>query len=102
MRLVLAGESCVGAEIVVPGRSGFSVLETAPTPSLTNTIASFFPIAAAAASAMSAFVRENAKRKLAGTHGAATAGTAGVVPALAAGGVDTQLVALFTVSWIAW
>jgi hypothetical protein len=57
IRFVLAADSCVGAEMVVPGIAGFGVVEVAPTPSFTNTIASFLPTAAAAASAMSPFVR---------------------------------------------
>ena len=102
IRFSLAGDSSVGAEIVVPGSAGFGVLEVAPVPSLTNTSASFLPFAAAAASAMSPLIREYAKRKLAGTHGAGTAATAGFAPAAAAAGVETQLVALLTVIWILW
>ena len=59
---------------------GSGVLEVAPTPSLTNTSASFLPTAAAAASVMSPFAREYAKRKLAGVHGAGTAGHGRVGP----------------------
>ena len=57
IRLTLAGESWVGAEIVVPAMSGFGVVEVAPVPSLTNTSARLFPAAAAAASAASPLVR---------------------------------------------
>ena len=78
------------------------MLDVAPVPSLTNTSASFFPAAAAAASEMSPLARVYAKRKLAGTHGAGTAATAGLPPAAAAGGVERQFVALLTVIVIAW
>ena len=102
IRFVLAVDSWVGADIVVPGSAGLGVLDVAPTPSLTNTRASFLPTAAAAASVMSPFALEYAKRKLADVHGAGTAATAGFVPAAAAGGVETQFAALSTVSLIEW
>src|SRR6478736_4261842 len=64
--LLLASESWTGADRLVPARSGLVVVETAPTPSLTKTIAAFLPTAAAAAASMSPWTREYAKRKLAG------------------------------------
>jgi len=57
MRLVLAADSEIGAEMV-PGPYGLGMVEVAPVPSLTKTSASFLPAAAAAASAMSPFARE--------------------------------------------
>src|SRR3954468_17267116 len=77
IRFVLAADSCVGPEIVVPAMSGFGVADVAPTPSLTNTIAAFLPAAAVAASSMSPCARVSAKRKLAGTQAAGTGATAG-------------------------
>src|SRR5262249_3070789 len=97
MRFTFAGESWRPAEIVVAVPSGFGVVLLASL-SLTKTIALLFPAAAAAASAMSPAARVYASRMLAGPHGARTAATAGLPPAAAAAGVETQLVASFTVS----
>src|SRR5204862_7812736 len=96
IRLTFAGESCRTAEIVVAVPSGFGAVPIASL-SLTNTSALLLPTAAAAASAMSPAARVYASRKLAGPHGAGTAATAGLAPAAAAGGVETQFVALSTV-----
>src|SRR5581483_185040 len=62
---VICGDSWSGAEIVVGlAPYGFGIVVDAPWSSR-NTTASALPFAAAAASAMSPFAREYAKRKLA-------------------------------------
>src|SRR5262249_45543748 len=100
IRFTWAADIAFTAEIVcpsygVPGGEAAAVLT--PAPVLTKTIAWLLPTAAAPASAMAPLARVYASLMLAGPHGADTAGTAGLPPAAAAAGVETQLVASFTV-----
>jgi hypothetical protein len=113
IRLTLCVESCRTAEIDVAVPSGLGVVPIASV-SFTNTIGG---LRAGRGRPLELHVRppgslagrrrgrvrdvaggaRYARRKLAGPHGAITAGTVGLAPDDAAAGVETQFVALSTV-----